>query len=132
MNSNTERYQNHLLTTTSNTGVTSYNGQVVMGKPLTQAEMQKQSMGTSSTSSSSNGNIVGVHYKVGKKIGEGSFGVLYEGVNLLNKQTIAIKFEPRKSDAPQLRDEFRTYKIMRNTGEFHLFFLIVLFEVNAC
>jgi casein kinase 1 len=25
---------------------------------------------------------------------------------------VAIKFEPRKSDAPQLRDEYRTYKIL--------------------
>ncbi|KAI8967512.1 kinase-like domain-containing protein [Mycotypha africana] len=57
-------------------------------------------------------NVVGVHYKVGKKIGEGSFGIIYEGVNLLNNQPVAIKFEPRKSDAPQLRDEYRTYKIM--------------------
>lgn len=30
-------------------------------------------------SSRSSNNIVGVHYKVGKKIGEGSFGVIYEG-----------------------------------------------------
>jgi casein kinase 1 len=29
--------------------------------------------------SSSSSNIVGVHYKVGKKIGEGSFGVIFEG-----------------------------------------------------
>lgn len=29
--------------------------------------------------SSSSNNIVGVHYKVGKKIGEGSFGVIFEG-----------------------------------------------------
>ncbi|KAI8930107.1 kinase-like domain-containing protein [Entophlyctis helioformis] len=57
-------------------------------------------------------NIVGVHYKIGRKIGEGSFGVIYEGTNLLNNQPVAIKFEPRKSDAPQLRDEYRTYKIM--------------------
>ncbi|KAF9577697.1 casein kinase I, partial [Lunasporangiospora selenospora] len=33
-------------------------------------------------------------------------------VNLLNNQQVAIKFEPRKSDAPQLRDEYRTYKIL--------------------
>ncbi|CAO3594686.1 unnamed protein product [Absidia cylindrospora] len=66
---------------------------------------------TPSTSASSH-NVVGVHYKVGKKIGEGSFGVIYEGTNLLNNQQVAIKFEPRKSDAPQLRDEYRTYKIM--------------------
>lgn len=57
-------------------------------------------------------NVVGVHYRVGKKIGEGSFGVLFEGTNLLNNQQVAIKFEPKKSDAPQLRDEYRTYKIL--------------------
>ncbi|KAI8394236.1 kinase-like domain-containing protein [Radiomyces spectabilis] len=62
--------------------------------------------------SSSSHNIVGIHYRVGKKIGEGSFGIIYEGTNLLNNQQVAIKFEPRKSDAPQLRDEYRTYKIM--------------------
>ncbi|ORY23434.1 kinase-like domain-containing protein [Naematelia encephala] len=62
--------------------------------------------------SSSSSNIVGVHYKVGKKIGEGSFGVIFEGTNLLNSQSVAIKFEPRKSDAPQLRDEYRSYKIL--------------------
>ena len=28
---------------------------------------------------SSSPNVVGVHYKVGKKIGEGSFGIIYEG-----------------------------------------------------
>ncbi|KAF2266604.1 CK1/CK1/CK1-G protein kinase [Lojkania enalia] len=65
-------------------------------------------MSTSTTSS----NVVGVHYRVGKKIGEGSFGVIFEGTNLLNQQQVAIKFEPRKSDAPQLRDEYRTYKIL--------------------
>jgi hypothetical protein len=31
------------------------------------------------TSSSSNPAVVGVHYQVGKKIGEGSFGVVFEG-----------------------------------------------------
>lgn len=34
------------------------------------------------------------------------------GLNLLNNQSVAIKFEPRKSDAPQLRDEYRTYKVL--------------------
>ncbi|CAE6504585.1 unnamed protein product [Rhizoctonia solani] len=66
-----------------------------------------------STSNSLQGtNIVGVHYRVGKKIGEGSFGVIFEGTDLLNSQAVAIKFEPRKSDAPQLRDEYRSYRIL--------------------
>ena len=63
--------------------------------------------------SSSTQSIVGAHYRVGKKIGEGSFGVIFEGpsppslhllpelnltclhilgVNLLNSQSVAIKF----------------------------------------
>ncbi|KAB5596430.1 Casein kinase 1 [Ceratobasidium theobromae] len=66
-----------------------------------------------STSNSLQGtNIVGVHYRVGKKIGEGSFGVIFEGTDLLNSQAVAIKFEPRKSEAPQLRDEYRSYRIL--------------------
>lgn len=69
-------------------------------------------MSSSQSAPSSGSNVVGVHYRVGKKIGEGSFGVIFEGTNLLNSQTVAIKFEPRKSDAPQLRDEYRTYKIL--------------------
>lgn len=62
-----------------------------------------------------NRSVVGVHYKVGRKIGEGSFGVIFEGTNLLNSQTVAIKFEPRKSEAPQLRDECRSYRILAGT-----------------
>ncbi|KAI9571315.1 CK1/CK1/CK1-G protein kinase [Boletus coccyginus] len=69
-------------------------------------------------------NVVGVHYRVGKKIGEGSFGALHPssapsslltihpGTNLLNSTTVAIKFEPRKAEAPQLRDECRSYRIL--------------------
>lgn len=89
---------------------------------------------SSSNQPFSSHNVVGVHYKVGKKIGEGSFGIIYEGMravcrtclaitvnyqigtNLLNNQAVAIKFEPRKSDAPQLRDEYRTYKIMAGSS----------------
>ncbi|KAJ3338662.1 casein kinase I [Gonapodya sp. JEL0774] len=79
-----------------------------------QAQPTSQQQGSSSKIGSHGvgPNVVGVHYKVGKKIGEGSFGIIYEGVNLLNNGPVAIKFEPRKSDAPQLRDEYRTYKIL--------------------
>ncbi|KAH8107065.1 CK1/CK1/CK1-G protein kinase [Cristinia sonorae] len=52
-----------------------------------------------SHSSSATSNVVGVHYRVGKKIGEGSFGVIFEA-------------EPRKAEAPQLRDECRSYRIL--------------------
>ena len=68
-----------------------------------------------STTSSSNSSVVGLHYKIGKKIGEGSFGVIFEGTNIINGGAVAIKFEPRKSEAPQLRDEYRTYKHLQGS-----------------
>ncbi|KAG6820935.1 hypothetical protein H0H93_009171 [Arthromyces matolae] len=67
-----------------------------------------------SSSATSNG-IVGNHFRVGKKIGEGSFGVVFEGSKMLSNTPVAIKFEPRKSDAPQLRDEFRSYRTLNGT-----------------
>ncbi|KAH8109799.1 kinase-like protein [Phellopilus nigrolimitatus] len=67
--------------------------------------------------SSSTANLVGVNYRVGKKIGEGSFGVIFEGTDLLNNQMVAIKFEPRKSDAPQLRDECLSYRILAGCSQ---------------
>lgn len=51
-----------------------------------------ESCGSTFAMASSSSNVVGVHYRVGKKIGEGSFGVIFEGTNLLNNQQVAIKF----------------------------------------
>ncbi|KAK6459591.1 casein kinase I [Scheffersomyces xylosifermentans] len=68
------------------------------------------SASSSNNNSSNNSSVVGLHYKIGKKIGEGSFGVIFEGTNIINGVPVAIKFEPRKTEAPQLRDEYRTYK----------------------
>lgn len=47
---------------------------------------------------------------------ENNFFFFFLGTNLLNNQQVAIKFEPRKSDAPQLRDEYKTYKILAGAG----------------
>ncbi|KAF9063034.1 kinase-like domain-containing protein [Rhodocollybia butyracea] len=60
--------------------------------------------------SAGSGSSVGNNYKVGRKIGEGSFGT-----KMLSNTPVAIKFEPRKSDAPQLRDEFRSYRTLNGT-----------------
>lgn len=71
---------------------------------------QSQNPSQSQSQSQNSNQVVGLHYKIGKKIGEGSFGVIFEGTNLINGVPVAIKFEPRKAEAPQLRDEYRTYK----------------------
>ena len=70
---------------------------------------------SSTASSSNNSSVVGLHYKIGKKIGEGSFGVIFEGTNIINGVPVGIKFEPRKTEAPQLRDEYRTYKHLQGS-----------------
>lgn len=47
------------------------------------------------------------------------------GTNLLNNQSVAIKFEARKSEAPQLRDEYRTYKILSGLRKVTIQFIII-------
>lgn len=70
---------------------------------------------SSSSSSSANRNIIAGHYQIAQKIGEGSFGIIFKGYDLLREnQPVAIKFESRKSEAPQLKDEFKAYKILNN------------------
>ena len=76
-----------------------------------QYHSQSSSQQQNQPSNSSN-QVVGLHYKIGSKIGEGSFGVIFEGTNLINGIPVAIKFEPRKTDAPQLKDEYKTYKLL--------------------
>ncbi|KAL5526270.1 YCK2_2 [Sanghuangporus sanghuang] len=69
---------------------------------------------SSQNSSTSSSTVVGGHFRVDKKIGEGSFGVVFAGEDLRQRgRLVAIKFEPRKSDAPQLRDEYRSYRTLR-------------------
>ncbi|KAF6007706.1 hypothetical protein HII13_004377 [Brettanomyces bruxellensis] len=60
-------------------------------------------------------NIIAGHYQIAQKIGEGSFGIIFKGYDLLqDNQPVAIKFESRKSEAPQLKSEFVAYKILNN------------------
>ncbi len=61
-------------------------------KTLQEKELQPPRGDLQYAMASSSSNVVGVHYRVGKKIGEGSFGVIFEGTNLLNNQQVAIKF----------------------------------------
>jgi serine/threonine protein kinase len=49
-------------------------------------------------------------YKVQRKLGKGSFGVLYQGINIKNKELVAIKFERHKSYNPQLEYEYKLYQ----------------------
>ncbi|RWS18597.1 casein kinase I isoform gamma-3-like protein, partial [Leptotrombidium deliense] len=54
--------------------------------------------------------LVNDKFKVGKKIGAGSFGELRLGENVETKEAVAIKFEPRKVKGPTLPQEYKFYE----------------------
>jgi len=55
---------------------------------------------------------VGSKYRLGRKIGSGSFGDIYLGTNITNQEEVAIKLESVKSKHPQLFYEAKLYKIL--------------------
>jgi casein kinase I family protein HRR25 len=55
---------------------------------------------------------VGGKYRFGRKIGSGSFGDIYLGINVVNGEEVAIKVESVRSKHPQLEYEARVYKSM--------------------
>ena len=55
---------------------------------------------------------VGGKYRLGRKIGSGSFGDIYIGASIEAGEEIAIKLESIKSKHPQLLYESKLYKIL--------------------
>ena len=56
---------------------------------------------------------VGNKYKLGRKIGSGSFGDIYLGTNTETGQEVAIKLEVTKTRHPQLLYESKVYRLLR-------------------
>ncbi|ETL41576.1 CK1/CK1/CK1-D protein kinase [Phytophthora nicotianae] len=55
---------------------------------------------------------VGKKFRLGRKIGSGSFGDFYMGTNMTSGEEVGIKLEPSKSKHPQLLYESKIYKIL--------------------
>ncbi|CEH15733.1 probable casein kinase-1 hhp1 [Ceraceosorus bombacis] len=51
-------------------------------------------------------------YRIGKKIGSGSFGDIYLGINIISGEEVAIKLESIKAKHPQLEYEAKVYKTL--------------------
>uniref|UniRef100_A0A8B9JT11 non-specific serine/threonine protein kinase n=1 Tax=Astyanax mexicanus TaxID=7994 RepID=A0A8B9JT11_ASTMX len=56
---------------------------------------------------------VGNKYRLGRKIGSGSFGDIYLGANITSGEEVAIKLESVKTKHPQLHIESKFYKMMQ-------------------
>ncbi|XP_074597061.1 casein kinase I-like isoform X1 [Brevipalpus obovatus] len=55
---------------------------------------------------------VGNKFRLGRKIGSGSFGDIYLGTNVASGEEVAIKLECLKTKHPQLHIETRIYRVM--------------------
>ncbi|KAI8342360.1 kinase-like domain-containing protein [Chlamydoabsidia padenii] len=53
---------------------------------------------------------VGNKYRIGRKLGSGSFGDIYLGTNVVTDEEVAIKLESVKAKHPQLEYEAKVYK----------------------
>ncbi|CAL5413594.1 unnamed protein product [Camellia sinensis] len=77
-------------------------------------------------------HVIGGKFKLGRKIGSGSFGELYLGVNVQSGEEVAVKLEPVKTKHPQLHYESKLYMLLQGgTGVPHLKWFGVEGEYNA-
>ena len=51
-------------------------------------------------------------FRLGRKLGGGSFGEIYLAVDLSNGEEVAVKLEHRKTKHPQLHIECKFYKVI--------------------
>ena len=51
------------------------------------------------------GTIIGRKYKIANKIGSGSFGVVYKGINIRSNENVAIKIESLTGKNKLLKNE---------------------------
>ncbi|XP_057781551.1 casein kinase 1-like protein 10 [Salvia miltiorrhiza] len=58
-------------------------------------------------------HVVGGKFKLGRKIGCGSFGELYLGVNIQSGEEVAIKLESVRTKHPQLHYESKIYMLLQ-------------------
>ena len=57
-------------------------------------------------------SIVGFKYKIVEKIGHGSFGAVYRGINMFTLENVAIKIELHKSKKKILKHETQICKYL--------------------
>lgn len=74
---------------------------------------------------------VGGRYRLGKKIGTGAFGEIYEGIDIFTGGEVAIKLEHMSSKIPQLLFEAKLLKNLSSTGIPNMIWFGVAGEYNT-
>ena len=73
---------------------------------------------------------MGKKYRLGCKIGSGSFGDIYLGTNMTTGEEVAIKLESLTSTHPQLGRETKIYRSLHGVGKLSL--LSLLSQIILC
>jgi len=74
---------------------------------------------------------VGGRYRLGKKIGTGSFGEIFEGTDIFDNSPVAIKLEHNTVKYPQLLFEAKLLKSIPGTGIPEMYWFGIAGEYNA-
>ena len=69
---------------------------------------------------------VGKKYRLGRKIGSGSFGDIYLGTNMTTGDEVAIKLESVKTKHPQLLYESKIYRILHGGCKFFSLLVVAI------
>ncbi|KAL0724027.1 hypothetical protein Bca4012_038626 [Brassica carinata] len=76
--------------------------------------------------------VVGGKFKLGRKLGSGSFGEIFLGVNVQSGEEVAVKLEPLRTRHPQLHYESKVYMLLQGgSGIPHLKWFGVEGEYNC-
>lgn len=62
------------------------------------------------------GLVVAGKYKIGRKLGSGSFGDIYHGTHITSGEEVAVKLEKAKTKHPQLHYESKLYRLITGPG----------------
>jgi serine/threonine protein kinase len=60
--------------------------------------------------------IIKNRWSIQSPISSGSFGYIYQGINLITNEKVAIKLESKTSHHPQLYKESQIYRSIEGTG----------------
>ena len=74
---------------------------------------------------------VGGRYRLGKKIGTGAFGEIFEGTDIFDNSSVAIKLEHNSVKYPQLLFEAKLLKSIPSTGIPVMHWFVIAGEYNA-
>jgi casein kinase 1 len=77
-----------------------------------QAEQRAQAIDNMSAAANDGARCIAGRYRLGKRIGSGSFGEIHAGVNLTTGEGVAIKLEQLKTRHPQLIYEAKLYRTL--------------------